>query len=272
MRNRLLLVLVLFSFSIVFSSNCFARRAEQKESPQSLQREQRQLLRFLKKADKRTQEVQFLASRLQYLQRAMYMTSLTEVHRSSQGLREKLRDKRLKSLIGAYISSVDGTREITNSEKESFLRLTMELETSLGEMKKAGKRLQEIRAKLANIIPPPMKRKIMKQITQLMKVNSAKSKLTEEIATLELEAELEMEACRLEPARARTQLRNLRGKLVVAKKKIEMYDAQLALGKALKDAMSDSHLTTEERKVLTRYQMAFNQLRQTVEGLNAARY
>ena len=272
MRKQLLLVLVLFSFCLLLGSSCFARRALSKESPQSLQREQRQLLRFIKRAKKRSNEVEFLASRLQYLQRAMSMNSLIEVQRSSQGLTRRLRDRRLRSLVGAYIASIDGTTTMTNAEKETFLRLTMELETSLGEVRKAGKRLREIAAKLANFIPPPMKRKIMRQITQLMKVNKKKSKLQEEIATLELEAELEMEACRLEPARARKQLRKLRGQLVVAKKKIEMYDAQLELGNALKSAMADSKLTVDERKVLTRHQMAFNQLRHTVDGLNSVRY
>ncbi len=272
MRNTLLLFLV-FAFALsLFPNLCSAKRASKTLSVRELQREQRRLQRFMQRASKRAGEVQFLASRLQFLQRAMNMASLGKIQQSAQGLTQRLRDRRLKSLVVAYLSSVDGTPNVTEREKETFLRLTFELESSLGEMKKAGKRMREIQMEMANIVPPPMKRRMMRQITQLMQVSKSKKKMVERAETLELEAELELEACRLEPSRSRKKLRELRGEVVVARKKIEFFDAQLALGEALKEALADNCLSSEERKRLTKYQMAFNQLRHTLDGLKTARY
>ena len=260
--------------SLFFAPLSLAKRANpsEEQSPRELRREKRRLERFLRKAKNRLGEVQYLISRLSYLQRAMTMVSNREVRYRSADLLERVRDRVLKSLLNAYLSSVDGKRKCSEGEKESFLRLSMELENSMREVKKVALELRQVNAELAEFVPPKMKRKMHRRVNAMLRESRGVKHLDEKLKRARLAVEEELEACRLDQSRSRSKLRNLRGKYALAKKRKELAKARSTFAQTIKETLADDRLSAQEKQVLTERQKRFSQLKHTLAALDMKGY
>jgi len=253
-------------------SEVSAGRSEPGQSLGTLQRERVSLTKFMHQADRRMDEVRFLASQLDNIRSGLTMQGVDAIRSRAVGLERQLRDRRLRALFAACVHAMDGTSEVTATEQEAFLRLSVELESSMDEVERSRRRLRELQTQLANFVPPDVKRKMLRQAKDMLESIRKQRVSADTAAGVELEVELEEEACRLEPSRSRDRLRELRGTLALTRKQMELSDAKVRLAETLQAALADDMLTDDERRLLTRQQAMFSQLKHACAGMATARY
>lgn len=250
-----------------------ARDGDGTKDWQALKAEQRRLEAEMRRMATRLPEVQYLASQLDGLRLATLSPrgDVGQARRLAE-IGQRIRDARLRELVRALAASIDGQPGASDGEKEALLLLTLELESSLTELRRVRDQVAAVRKELTYWVEPETKRRMLRHAGSLVGDGRAVGRLEASLAELEAQELAERDLCARDAARSRSPLRELRGRIATQRKEVELARARADLAGTIQATLADDLLDDAERVRLTRSQAVVERLAAMIRGVETERW